>query len=261
MIAARDAAYASASTASRPNTVTFVTPIVNNLPERPSVGPSVISNDAPESEDTPTREPTGAPTSANEDEEHAQPADAGPVEPSATTESAVAAPVPLPTSQAKEVSWRHYSPVPTPTPPPTQTPPTTSTSTSTENSNSNPAPSSSHPGPTYFQTNFASLTYPRSSLLLGSPLRRAFIPVSQSPASTTASPSPANNSASTATISISTSEFVTRRPRHCFKCGSDECKGKGGRVFCLNACRDCGKLDCHGRNSRKPEKSCSEAWL
>lgn len=42
-----------------------------------------------------------------------------------------------------------------------------------------------------------------------------------------------------------------RTPRHCSKCGSMECKGKGGRTFCQNPCRDCGKVDCAGRVSRK----------
>lgn len=51
-----------------------------------------------------------------------------------------------------------------------------------------------------------------------------------------------------------------KRTRHCCKCGSQDCKGKGGRSFCLNACQDCGKIDCRGRNSRRPDKVCSEAW-
>ncbi|KAF9233170.1 hypothetical protein BU15DRAFT_54289 [Melanogaster broomeanus] len=51
-----------------------------------------------------------------------------------------------------------------------------------------------------------------------------------------------------------------KRTRHCCKCGSQDCKGKGGRTFCLNACQDCGKIDCRGRNSRRPDKVCSEAW-
>lgn len=51
-----------------------------------------------------------------------------------------------------------------------------------------------------------------------------------------------------------------KRTRHCCKCGSQDCKGKGGRTFCMNACQDCGKIDCKGRNSRRPDKVCSEAW-
>ena len=51
-----------------------------------------------------------------------------------------------------------------------------------------------------------------------------------------------------------------RSPRHCCKCGSQDCKGKGGRSFCMNGCQDCGKLECKGRNSRRPDKKCSEGW-
>ncbi|KAH0585535.1 hypothetical protein H2248_008767 [Termitomyces sp. 'cryptogamus'] len=52
-----------------------------------------------------------------------------------------------------------------------------------------------------------------------------------------------------------------RSPRHCCKCGSQDCKGKGGRSFCVNGCQDCGKLECRGRNSRRPDKKCSEGWV
>ncbi|KAF7317215.1 hypothetical protein HMN09_00456500 [Mycena chlorophos] len=47
-----------------------------------------------------------------------------------------------------------------------------------------------------------------------------------------------------------------RAPRHCCKCGSQTCKGKGGRHFCPNPCMDCGKMDCRGRNSRRPDRRC-----
>ncbi|KAJ7220316.1 hypothetical protein GGX14DRAFT_586555 [Mycena pura] len=50
-----------------------------------------------------------------------------------------------------------------------------------------------------------------------------------------------------------------RNPRHCCKCGSQTCKGKGGRNFCTSACMDCGKFDCRGRNSRRPDKRCDSA--
>jgi len=59
---------------------------------------------------------------------------------------------------------------------------------------------------------------------------------------------------------VSILEPSQKRTRHCCKCGSQECKGKGGRSFCLNACQDCGQLQCKGRNSRRPDKICSEAW-
>lgn len=51
-----------------------------------------------------------------------------------------------------------------------------------------------------------------------------------------------------------------KRVRHCCKCGSQDCKGKGGRAFCTNLCQDCGKLECQGRNSKRPDKTCRDAW-
>lgn len=56
------------------------------------------------------------------------------------------------------------------------------------------------------------------------------------------------------------SEPLHKRVRHCVKCGSNECKGKGGRAFCTNPCQDCGKLDCKGRNSKRPDRTCADAW-
>jgi hypothetical protein len=56
------------------------------------------------------------------------------------------------------------------------------------------------------------------------------------------------------------SEPIHKRVRHCVKCGSNECKGKGGRAFCTNPCQDCGKLDCKGRNSKRPDRTCADAW-
>ena len=55
-------------------------------------------------------------------------------------------------------------------------------------------------------------------------------------------------------------EPMHKRIRHCCKCGSNECKGKGGRAFCNNPCQDCGKLDCKGRNSKRPDRTCADAW-
>ncbi|PCH42386.1 hypothetical protein WOLCODRAFT_102040 [Wolfiporia cocos MD-104 SS10] len=55
-------------------------------------------------------------------------------------------------------------------------------------------------------------------------------------------------------------EPMQKRIRHCCKCGSNECKGKGGRAFCTNPCQDCGKMDCKGRNSKRPDRSCADAW-
>ncbi|KAI0635899.1 hypothetical protein C8Q77DRAFT_1100301 [Trametes polyzona] len=56
------------------------------------------------------------------------------------------------------------------------------------------------------------------------------------------------------------SEPLHKRVRHCCKCGSNECKGKGGRSFCSNPCQDCGKLECKGRNSKRPDRTCADAW-
>ncbi|KAL7279179.1 hypothetical protein ACG7TL_007019 [Trametes sanguinea] len=56
------------------------------------------------------------------------------------------------------------------------------------------------------------------------------------------------------------SEPMHKRIRHCCKCGSNECKGKGGRAFCTNPCQDCGKLECKGRNSKRPDRTCADAW-
>ena len=55
-------------------------------------------------------------------------------------------------------------------------------------------------------------------------------------------------------------EPLHKRVRHCCKCGSNECKGKGGRAFCNNPCQDCGKLECKGRNSKRPDRTCADAW-
>ncbi|KAI0926232.1 hypothetical protein AcW1_008450 [Taiwanofungus camphoratus] len=55
-------------------------------------------------------------------------------------------------------------------------------------------------------------------------------------------------------------EPLQKRVRHCCKCGSNDCKGKGGRAFCMNPCQDCGKLECKGRNSKRPDRTCEDAW-
>ncbi|KAI0258360.1 hypothetical protein BC834DRAFT_911765 [Gloeopeniophorella convolvens] len=60
--------------------------------------------------------------------------------------------------------------------------------------------------------------------------------------------------------SIGAKEGSAKRIRHCVKCGSKDCKGKGGRNFCTNACQDCGEMECKGRNSKRPDKTCRDAW-
>ncbi|KIK57339.1 hypothetical protein GYMLUDRAFT_75554 [Collybiopsis luxurians FD-317 M1] len=69
-----------------------------------------------------------------------------------------------------------------------------------------------------------------------------------------------SNSAPNSTSFISSQRQRTRNPRHCSKCGSTSCKGKGGRGYCTNACKDCGRFECRGRNSRRPDKTCDEGW-
>ncbi|KAI0046175.1 hypothetical protein FA95DRAFT_1573310 [Auriscalpium vulgare] len=77
------------------------------------------------------------------------------------------------------------------------------------------------------------------------------------PASASASaPNPAKRGGDV----LDTQTPPAKRVRHCVKCGSKECKGKGGRVFCVNACQDCGSAECKGRNSKRPDKTCADAW-
>jgi hypothetical protein len=75
---------------------------------------------------------------------------------------------------------------------------------------------------------------------------------------------PVNNGVSTGTAAApdvaEAPPAKTRNPRHCCKCGSQTCKGKGGRNFCQSACMDCGKFECRGRNSRRPDKTCDAGW-
>ncbi|KAF8274689.1 hypothetical protein EI94DRAFT_1712889 [Lactarius quietus] len=60
--------------------------------------------------------------------------------------------------------------------------------------------------------------------------------------------------------SPSVKDSQVKRIRHCVKCGSKDCKGKGGRSFCTHACQDCGEMECKGRNSKRPDKTCRDAW-
>ncbi|KAF8971764.1 hypothetical protein BDZ97DRAFT_1650717, partial [Flammula alnicola] len=52
-----------------------------------------------------------------------------------------------------------------------------------------------------------------------------------------------------------------RKPRRCQKCFKDGCKGKKEVRFCGAVCLDCKKSSCRGRNSKKPDVPCWEAWL
>ncbi|KAJ7213814.1 hypothetical protein B0H12DRAFT_1079247 [Mycena haematopus] len=76
----------------------------------------------------------------------------------------------------------------------------------------------------------------------------------------TSAGSPVSPTADGSTSTAATSAKKTRNPRHCCKCGSQLCKGKGGRNFCTNPCMDCGKFECPGRNSRRPDKRCDSGW-
>ncbi|CAK5284800.1 unnamed protein product [Mycena citricolor] len=50
-----------------------------------------------------------------------------------------------------------------------------------------------------------------------------------------------------------------RRGRTCCKCGISECPGKGSRGVksCRNKCRDCGNVECAGRDTQSRAKTCS----
>jgi hypothetical protein len=51
-----------------------------------------------------------------------------------------------------------------------------------------------------------------------------------------------------------------RQERTCRKCAHPECPGRARVGYCKNGCRDCSKVDCKGRNPKRPNKSCSEGW-
>ncbi|KAG6834894.1 hypothetical protein H0H93_006592 [Arthromyces matolae] len=52
-----------------------------------------------------------------------------------------------------------------------------------------------------------------------------------------------------------------KQPRTCQKCGQGEgCRGRKEARLCSNRCRDCGNVECRGRNSKHPDKKCHEAW-
>ncbi len=53
----------------------------------------------------------------------------------------------------------------------------------------------------------------------------------------------------------------TRAPRSCPKCGRvEDCVGRQASKRCPYPCRDCGQKDCRGRNSKRKDKPCWEAW-
>ncbi|KAJ3819593.1 hypothetical protein F5880DRAFT_1616319 [Lentinula raphanica] len=51
-----------------------------------------------------------------------------------------------------------------------------------------------------------------------------------------------------------------RQPRRCKKCDKGEdCNGRSNVRLCPNVCRDCGRKECDGRNSKKPHIPCENA--
>ena len=52
-----------------------------------------------------------------------------------------------------------------------------------------------------------------------------------------------------------------RQARSCRKCASGtECRGRKEVKYCTNKCKDCGKVDCRGRNPKKLRLPCNEGW-
>ncbi len=51
-----------------------------------------------------------------------------------------------------------------------------------------------------------------------------------------------------------------RKSRTCRKCAQPLCKGRQRVSNCMNPCQDCGRIDCKGRNTHRPEKPCYEGW-
>jgi len=47
-----------------------------------------------------------------------------------------------------------------------------------------------------------------------------------------------------------------RKPRTCGKCGKASCPGKQMVSRCRNPCRDCGRVECRGRNTKFPTRLC-----
>lgn len=52
-----------------------------------------------------------------------------------------------------------------------------------------------------------------------------------------------------------------REGRTCRRCGIRTCPGKKSVNSCKNPCQDCGKMDCSGRNPKRPKRTCSTAWI
>ncbi|KAJ3824864.1 hypothetical protein F5880DRAFT_1479370 [Lentinula raphanica] len=60
--------------------------------------------------------------------------------------------------------------------------------------------------------------------------------------------------------SDSSDPTLPRQPRRCKKCNKGEdCNGRSNVRLCPNVCRDCGRKECDGRNSKKPHIPCENA--
>ena len=51
-----------------------------------------------------------------------------------------------------------------------------------------------------------------------------------------------------------------RKRRTCAKCAREGCPGSQRVANCLNPCRDCGKINCRGRNTKRPQRPCHLGW-
>ncbi|KAJ3875533.1 hypothetical protein F5051DRAFT_454504 [Lentinula edodes] len=105
-----------------------------------------------------------------------------------------------------------------------------------------------------------SITGPSSSPQSNLPGVPTFQHISGTSSGPPLSSTPTPVSATTTSSADGSRQPRQRNPRHCSKCGSTTCKGKGGRSYCTNACKDCGRFECRGRNSRRPEKNCEDGW-
>jgi hypothetical protein len=141
------------------------------------------------------------------------------------------------------------------------------TASTTSGGNVPPHPVGAMPPPTYFVPPAATRYFPTPPM--PQPSVTPFYPsapppVSPVPPPSSGSPSNATGGGDSLRRSNPYSETETpspkkRRVRHCAKCGSPTCKGRGGGSNCPNACRDCGKVECKGRSSTKPGRVCETA--
>ena len=58
----------------------------------------------------------------------------------------------------------------------------------------------------------------------------------------------------------STAGKTQRKHRTCAKCANPDCPGRARSAYCKYPCNDCGKMNCRGRNSKRPNMNCSDGW-